>query len=50
MKILEFLSGCPAEDVRQPLETLLRERKFSPKMEDNIIAVLEELDREDYFY
>ena len=49
IKILEFLSRCPAEDVRQPLETLLRERKFSPKMENNIIAVLEKLDREGWF-
>ncbi len=50
IKILEFLSRCPAEDVRQPLETLLRKRKFSPKMENNMIAVLEKLDRGDWFY
>lgn len=50
IKIIDFLSRCPAEDVRQPLETLLRKRKFSPKMENNIIAVLEKLDRGDWFY
>ena len=49
-KILNYLAQCPEAEVRLPLETLLREREFSPKMQNKISALLGQHDHEDYFY
>ena len=48
-KILQYLARAPEDEVRQPLETLLKERKFSFRTQQKIVAVLKQLGREDYF-
>ena len=48
-KILQYLARAPEAEVRQPLETLLKERKFSFRMRGKIEAVLDQLGQEDYY-
>ena len=48
-KILEYLGKCPHEEIQEPLETLLEERKFAPKMRENIEAILYPPVKEDFY-
>lgn len=48
-KILQYLARAPEAEVRQPLETLLKKRKFAFRTRQKIEAVLEQLGQEDYF-
>ncbi|HKM39778.1 MAG TPA: hypothetical protein VJ036_05870 [bacterium] len=49
-KIVQYLTKCPEEEVRDPLQTLLRTRKFAPRMRRKIEAVLQPPVEEDFYY